>query len=94
MTIEEIRRQIAEVDDRLMELIARRQELAGKLAVLKYREGQPIVDERQRAVVLQAALEKAVELQVNPEYVQEIFKILIEMSEERQRGCSGEGNLP
>lgn len=94
MKIEEIRRLIAEVDAKILELIAQRQELAGKLAVLKYREGQPIVDEKQRAIVMKAALDRAVELQINPQYIREIFRILIEMSEERQRGCSGEGNLP
>lgn len=94
MRIEEIRRLIAEVDGKILALIAERQELAGKLAVLKYREGQPIVDEKQRAIVMQSALDRAVELQINPQYVREIFKILIEMSEERQKGCSGEGNLP
>ena len=35
----------------------------------------------------------AVEKSINPVYVQKIFEILIEMSEERQRECSGEGTF-
>ncbi len=94
MTIEEIRRSISEIDGRILELIAERQKLAAGLATLKYREGLPIVDEKQRMAVLHAAMDRAVELQINPLHVREIFSILIEMSEERQRGCTGEGNLP
>jgi len=35
-----------------------------------------------------------VEAKVDPVSVQKIFGILVEMSEERQQECMGDGNLP
>jgi chorismate mutase len=44
--------------------------------------------------VLTRAFDRAVEAKVNPVSVQQIFHTLVEMSEERQRECQGDGNLP
>lgn len=94
MTLEEIRDEIDLIDHEIINLIARRQELAFQLAALKQRDGKPIRDEERRHEVLEKAFDLAVEKQIDPVYVQKIITLLIAMSEERQRGCSGEGNLP
>ena len=94
MTLEDIRHEIDRIDREIVQLIAQRQELSVKLAVVKHREGIPIRDEERRQEVLQNAFDRAVEHQIDPVYVQQIMELLITMSEERQRGCSGEGNLP
>jgi chorismate mutase len=61
---------------------------------VKTNEGLSIHDEKRTREVLENAFNEAVEKNINPVYVQKIFETLIEMSEERQRECSGEGNLP
>lgn len=94
MTIDTIRQEISTIDRKIIALIAQRQVLAGKLALLKHREGTPIRDDVRRATVLQDAFDLAVEYQINPVYIGQIFELLIDMSEERQRECSGEGDLP
>jgi chorismate mutase len=94
MTIETLRKEINRIDRQIISLIGRRQEQAGKLALVKHREGLPIRDEKRRKEVLEEVFSLAVEQQVDPVYVQKIFELLIDMSEQRQRGCSGEGNLP
>ncbi len=94
MTLESIRQEIDRIDREIVQLIAERQDCTAKLAVLKHREGIPIRDEERRREVLQSAFDRAVEYQIDPVSVQQIMEILIAMSEERQRGCSGEGNLP
>lgn len=94
MTIERIRQKISDIDKRIIALIAKRQDFAVELAHIKQREGMPIRDEKRRASVLDKAFNYAVEQQIDPVNVQRIFEILLEMSEERQRECSGEGNLP
>ncbi len=43
---------------------------------------------------LMIVFNQAVESKIDPVAVQKIFEILIAMSEDRQRECSGEGNLP
>jgi chorismate mutase len=94
MTLESVRRKIDEIDARLIKLIAERQRLAGEMAHLKFREGVPIRDAGQREHVLKRAFDRAVESKVDPVSTQRIFDILVQMSEDRQLECMGDGNLP
>jgi len=94
MPIEPLRAEISRIDEEIIELITRRQRLAGRIAQVKMNEGLPIHDKARSQAVLETAFESAVEKNINPVHVQKIFEILIEMSEERQRECSGDGNLP
>lgn len=94
MPIEALREEINRIDLEIIDLIAERQKRAGKIAQAKMTEGLPIHDRKRTHDVLEAAFNYAVEKNINPVYVQKIFELLIEMSEERQRECSGEGNLP
>ena len=94
MTIEEVRAEISDVDRRIIRLIARRQKLAGRIAQIKVARNLPIHDGDRATDVLESAFEQAVECRIDPVSVREIFGILIAMSEDRQRECSGDGNLP
>jgi chorismate mutase len=94
MCLETVRAEITRVDREIIRLIAQRQELAGKIAKIKVHTGIPIHDESRAADVLETAFEQAVECKIDPVSVQKIFETLIAMSEDRQRECSGEGNLP
>jgi chorismate mutase len=94
MTLERVRTEISRTDAEIVRLIARRQELAEKIARIKIRDGLPIHDENRTGHVLDAVFDQAVEQKINPVAVQEVFRILIAMSEERQREFSGDGNLP
>jgi chorismate mutase len=94
MSLDRIRADISKLDREIIRLIAQRQELAGKIAQIKIHRGVPIHDEQRTAEVLESAFNQAVECKIDPVAVQKIFDILITMSEDRQRDCSGEGNLP
>jgi chorismate mutase len=94
MSLDTVRAEISDVDTRIIRLIAQRQNLAKKIAQVKVAQGLPIHDRHRAAEVLESAFEQAVECRIDPVSVQKIFEILIAMSEERQRECSGEGNLP
>ncbi len=94
MRIDEIRKEIDKVDNELIRQIAIRQELAGKIARLKFEKGLPVHDAKRTKAVLDAAFNRSVEAKIDPVGVQKIFEILVAMSEERQRECRGEGNLP
>jgi chorismate mutase len=54
----------------------------------------PIHDQDRTEKVLESVFEQAVESRIDPVAVQKIFEMLIAMSEDRQRECSGDGNLP
>ncbi|HEX3001592.1 MAG TPA: chorismate mutase [Methanoregula sp.] len=94
MSLEQVRAEISKVDDNIIRLIAKRQELAARVAGIKIRDGIAIHDGKRTAVVLESVFNQAVERKIDPVAVQKIFEILIAMSEERQRECSGDGNLP
>ncbi len=94
MTLEHVRTEISNVDAGIIRLIAKRQELAKKVAEIKIRDGIAIHDAKRTAEVLDSVFDQAVEHRIDPVPVQKIFEILIAMSEERQRECSGDGNLP
>jgi chorismate mutase len=94
MSLVSVREKIDDIDARILKLIAERQRLAGEMAHLKFREGIPIRDPGQRERVLERAFDRAVESKVDPVSVQKIFDILVQMSEDRQQECMGDGNLP
>ena len=94
MSLERIRADISRLDREIIRLIAQRQDLAGKIAQIKIHRGVPIHDEQRTSEVLESSFNQAVECKIDPVAVQKIFGILITMSEDRQRDCSGEGNLP
>jgi chorismate mutase len=94
MSLEEERLSIAKIDAKIIAFIAKRQESARRIALIKHQEGLPVHDDAQVEEVLGRVFDEAVEHGVDPVSVQRIFEILIVMSEERQREFSGEGNLP
>ncbi len=94
MTLEEVRARVAIIDEEIVELITKRQQLSATIAQIKHKEEIPIHDEEQVRIVLDRVFELAAEKNVDPVGVQKIFEILIAMNEERQHDFSGEGNLP
>ena len=94
MSLETVRNEIAQIDEDMLRLMARRMELASRVLEEKRKRGLPISDDRQNGLVLQRAMERATELNVDPAGVKEIFSVLIRMSIDRQHEMAGEGNLP
>jgi chorismate mutase len=94
MTLDEYRRTLTELDEQIIDLIERRQEIAAEIGRIKHRETLPVHDEEQHAQVMQRVFDSAVEHKIDPVSVSRIFETLIAMSEERQHECAGEGNLP
>lgn len=93
MSLKEVREKIQKIDDQIIELIAKRIELAEDVLEEKKKEGMDIDDEEQREVVLNRMVEAATEHNLDAGAVKQIYEILIEMSVERQRELSGKGEL-
>lgn len=94
MSLDAVRNDIREIDERIIDLVAERQRRAAEVARIKQEEGLSIHDPAQRKIVLDRVFTYAVESRIDPVAVRRVFEILIDMSEERQRECSGDGNLP
>jgi chorismate mutase len=94
MTLDAVRAEISRVDNEIIRLIAERQKLAGKIVRIKIANNLPVHDGERVNDVLASVSEQATECRIDPVSVRKIFEILIAMSEDRQRECSGNGNLP
>ena len=94
MSMEEIRTEVKKVDLEILNLLARRMEIVSLILDEKKKKGLAINDDRQNELVLKRAMEKATELNLDPNAVREIFQVIIDMSISRQHELSGEGKLP
>ncbi|ABN56090.1 MULTISPECIES: chorismate mutase [Methanoculleus] len=94
MSLDAVRNEIREIDEKIIDLVAERQRLATQVARIKQEEGLSIHDPAQRKIVLDRVFTYAVESRIDPVAVRRVFEILVDMNEERQRECSGDGNLP
>lgn len=88
MSLETVRAEITGVDNEIVRLIAKRQNLALEIAKIKSRQGIPVHDAKRAAAVIESAADLATGYNIDPESIRKIFGILIAMSEERQRGRS------
>jgi len=82
--LETLRRDIADVDRELADLLRRRLELAAAVGRIKAERGQPIVVRDVEARVLQRARDMAQECGVSPGVMERIFGAIIHGSVERQ----------
>jgi len=92
--LEDVRREIEEIDREILALIDRRVNLAERVLESKRINGTSINDQKQNEVVINRALHAATELNLDLGSIKTIFETLIRMSIERQNELSGKGSLP
>lgn len=93
--IEKVRADIATLDLQIVDLIAKRTDLASRVLQAKRADGLiQIDDKRQNEKVLNRAVDLATERNIDAGSVKRIFEILIAMNLDIQHELSGEGNLP
>ena len=83
--LDELRREIEEIDRDIVELIARRTYVAGTIADVKDTRGLPTTDEAQEERVMDRAGENAQRFDVDANLVKAIFRLLIELNKIQQR---------
>lgn len=89
-----IRNEIEVIDRDIINLIAKRTNLAKEILEAKKHENKPINDEGRNHQVMEIVTNLAIECGLDAGEVKNIFKSLIKMSIDRQHELSGEGNLP
>jgi len=85
MELEELRREIRDIDREIVELVARRTYVAEAVARVKASEGLPTTDEEQEQAVIDRAGENADCLDIDETLVRAIFRLLIELNKVEQR---------
>jgi chorismate mutase len=92
--LEAVRKEIEEIDMEILALIGKRVNLAEKVLESKKMNGTSINDHKQNEIVINRALNAAIEHNLDVGLVKAIYEILIRMSIERQNELSGRGSLP
>lgn len=90
--IEELRRKIDEINDILLSLIADRQELSVAIGAIKVSRGLELYSEEREAELLEKFREDALERDLDPEYVEELMRVVLEHSRAAQRRIVGGGS--
>lgn len=85
MTLDELREEIQQIDQELVELIAQRTYVADTIADVKAEQGLPTTDEEQEQAVMDRAGENAERFDVDSNLVKAIFRLLIELNKVEQR---------
>ncbi|NHV98701.1 MAG: prephenate dehydratase [Thaumarchaeota archaeon] len=80
MSIEELRRMMDKVDEKIVDAIAERIRVARMIGVEKKRRGLRVVDEKREKEVYKHVLEKASAKRLDPKLVEKVFSILIDYS--------------
>jgi chorismate mutase len=83
--IESLRDEITQINEKIIDLIAKRIETAEKIGELKKQHNQPIHQPDQEAKVLEFCQQKAREKGVDPNGIESVFTAIIAMSRERQK---------
>ena len=86
--LETAREKMRLIDREIVELIEMRTNLAGEILSAKREAKRPIIDEEQMQKVLDRASSLAVEKELDADAVVQIFKILIQMSIDKQNEYS------
>jgi len=94
-SLEELRAELASIDSRLLELVARRQELSHGIGALKQGDGLSTRNYQQERVVIERAREKARALEISELFAETLMVQLIESSltvqEQDRVAARGEG---
>ena len=83
--ITELRSQIDEINDRLLHLIAERQEVSLAIGSLKAEQGLPLYSHEREAKLLAKFRADALDHDLDPDYVEELMNVVLRHSRAAQR---------
>lgn len=89
--IDELRERIDEINERLLSLISERQDVSVAIGAIKAELGLPLYSEDREADLLARFRRDAERLDIDPEYVEELMRVVLEHSRAAQRRTTGGG---
>jgi chorismate mutase len=87
-SIEEVRRKINEIDEKIIYLLKERVDVAAQIGKYKLRQGLPIYDPKREEVVLNNAAERARKYGLSPEHVKEVQRTIIKLCRSAEENTS------
>jgi len=89
--LEELRRQIVELDDEVIQLLGRRRDMVLEIGRLKEALDRPVMDPGREATVVRRAAERSRELGVDEELTRDVIWRIIASARDAQEGRSSWG---
>jgi len=84
MNLDNIRKEIDEIDDRLLKLLAYRMVLAKQAGLIKKSRGKAIFDPEREEEILNKIIKKAQQFALSPEFAKDMHKLIINESKRIQ----------
>ncbi len=84
MKLDELRKEIDEIDWRLLDILKKRLNTAQKIAAVKKEMNIPIVDKRREMEVIKSRQEKGVQMGIDKTFIRNIWKLLMTESKKSQ----------
>ena len=83
--IDDLRGEIDAINEELLELIARRQDVSVAIGAIKAEQGMPLYSHEREAQLLEKFRRDAVEHDLDPDYVEELMNVVLRPSRAAQR---------
>lgn len=84
MGLEELRKNIDSIDNKIIELLAKRKDLIKKIAEIKKELNKPVIDQEREQQVIKRIMEKAKESGLDRKFVTSLYNIILENSRNEQ----------
>jgi chorismate mutase len=81
----ELRKEIDLINQRLLELIAERQDVSVAIGAIKAAHDLPLFSEERELELLEVFRQDAVRMDIDPDYVEELMRVVLEHSRAAQR---------
>ena len=84
MEIEKLRKQIDKIDDDILELLSRRNDIVKRIAEVKKSLDFPIFDEKREGHLIERLKKKAKEYGLDDDYIIELYNLILHNSKKVQ----------
>ncbi|MEN8041121.1 MAG: chorismate mutase [Actinomycetota bacterium] len=88
--IDELRQEIDAITERLLQVLSERQDVSVEIGAIKTEHGWPLYSEEREAELLQKFREDAVRRDLDPDYIEELMRVVLEHSRAAQRRKTGD----
>ncbi|MCD6248553.1 MAG: chorismate mutase [Hadesarchaea archaeon] len=91
--LDSLRKRIDKIDEKFIDLLAQRLELARDIAKIKKRAGKAILDEEREREVINRARKRATEKKIDPDFVESLLRLTISQTVGAEREQMGEAGM-
>ncbi|MBS3815614.1 MAG: chorismate mutase [Hadesarchaea archaeon] len=91
--LSELRKEIDEVDEKILDLLSQRLNIASEILKLKKESGRKIKDKKREQEVIERARDKAKEKGLDPEFAEDILRLIISRTAGAEKKEAGETGM-